>query len=120
MLSISRTYLHVSLHMYLLLHTHTHTLTHTHTHTHTTSIQKTFAPTIPTSRRIKKEPGTPEDVADDRKPRPDESPKGKKRRPSSDKKGGREQKKKGKKEVITAASVFSMGPADRPSEGRTG
>ena len=91
-------------------------------HIHT-SIQKTFAPTIPTSRRIKKEPGTPsatDGVADDRKPKPDESPKGKRRRPSSDKKGGREQKKKGKKEVITAASVFSMGPADRPTEGRTG
>ena len=92
---------------------------HTH-HTHT-FIQKTFAPTIPTSRRIKKDSGTAtDDVVDDRKPRPDESPKGKRRRPSSDKKGGREQKKKGKKEVITAASVFSMGPADRPTEGRTG
>ena len=95
------------------------TLEATHTHSHTT--QKTFAPTIPTSRRIKKDPGTAtDDATDDRKPRPDESPKGKRRRPSSDKKGGREQKKKGKKEVITAASVFSMGPADRPTEGRTG
>jgi hypothetical protein len=52
-----------------------------------------------------------------------ESPKGK-RRSSLDKKegGGRgkEQRKKGKKDVITSASVFSMGPADRPMAGRTG
>lgn len=86
-------------------------------------IQKTFTPTIPASRRIKKEPGvlsTSEEAVDDKKPRVGESPKGKKHRPSLDKKGKREQKKKGKKEVITAASVFSMGPADRPMEGRTG
>ena len=41
-------------------------------------------------------------------------------RPSLDKKGGREQRKKVKKEIVTASSVFSMGPADRPMEGRTG
>ena len=51
-----------------------------------------------------------------------ESPKGK-RRSSLDKKErgrGKEQKKKGKKDVVTSASVFSMGPADRPMPGRTG
>ena len=54
------------------------------------------------------------------------SPKGRRRSslPSSlDKKGGgrgKDQRKKGKKDVVTSASVFSMGPADRPMEGRTG
>ena len=48
------------------------------------------------------------------------SPKGGKRRSSLDKKGGREMKKRVKKEVVPAASVFSMGPADRPVEGRQG
>ena len=46
--------------------------------------------------------------------------KGGKRRSSLDKKGGKEMKKRIKKEVVTAASVFSMGPADRPAEGRQG
>lgn len=48
------------------------------------------------------------------------SPKGGRRRSSLDKKGGKEMKKNVKKEVVTAASVFSMGPADRPIEGRQG
>ena len=91
----------------------------------TPTLQKTFAPTIPTSRRVKKEPG---DEGDESKLKQHvkESPKGK-RRSSLDKKeggggGGRgkEQRKKGKKDVITSASVFSMGPADRPMAGRTG
>ena len=90
----------------------------------TPTLQKTFAPTIPTSRRVKKEPG---DEGDESKLKQQvkESPKAK-RRSSLDKKegggGGRgkEQRKKGKKDVITSASVFSMGPADRPMAGRTG
>ena len=48
------------------------------------------------------------------------SPKGGRRRSSLDKKGGKEMKKRVKKEVVTAASVFSMGPADRRVEGQQG
>ena len=48
------------------------------------------------------------------------SPKGGKRRSSLDKKGGKEMKKRVKKKVVTATSVFSMGPANRPVEGRQG
>ena len=82
-------------------------------------LQKTFAPTIPSSRRIKKEPG---EESESKPKQGKESPKGK-RRSSQDKKErgrGKEQRKKGKKDVVTSASVFSMGPADRPMAGRTG
>ena len=61
--------------------------------------QKSFAPTIPTSRRIKKESEHLESPAVSRK-------KGR-----EDKRSKRD-KRKGK-EIITSASVFSMGPADR-------
>ena len=57
------------------------------------------------------------------KPHVKESPKGKRRSSLDKKEGGgkgKEQRKKGKKNVITSASVFSMGPADRPMAGRTG
>ena len=84
-------------------------------------LQKTFSPTIPTSRRVKKDPGT-DGTSDSKSKQGEESPRGK-RRSSLDKKGGgrgKEQRKKGKKDVVTSASVFSMGPADRPMEGRAG
>ena len=90
----------------------------------TPTLQKTFAPTIPTSRRVKKEPGEEGDESK-LKPHVKESPKGKRRSSLDKKEGGgggkgKEQRKKGKKDVITSASVFSMGPADRPMAGRTG
>ena len=86
-------------------------------------LQKTFAPTIPTSRRIKKEPGEDGDESKFKQQQHvRESPKGKRRSSMDKKEGGRgkEQRKKGKKDVVTSASVFSMGPADRPMAGRTG
>ena len=43
-----------------------------------------------------------------------------KRRPSLDGKNREKEKKQRTKDVITSASVFSMGPADRPIAGRTG
>ena len=59
-------------------------------------------------------------MANGRRLHDESSPKSGRRRPSLDKKGGKVMKKKVKKEVVTAASVFSMGPADRPMGGRQG
>lgn len=70
------------------------------------SNQKTFAPTIPTGRRIKKESTDFESPAANCKPSPQKSPRGKKK--SHDKKKGRREKN-----VITSSSVFSMGPSDQ-------
>ncbi len=65
------------------------------------SSQKSFAPTIPTSRRVKKEKEEPETTPTKRGR--DE------RRDKKDRGKGRRREK----EIIASASVFSMGPADR-------
>lgn len=67
-------------------------------------LQKTFAPTIPTSRRVKRE--TSESA---------EKPIKKESVPYNDEKKGR---KKGKKDVIKSESVFSLGPAGKSMQER--
>lgn len=67
-------------------------------------MQRVFSPTIPTSRRIKKEAS--ESHA---KPLKKET-----KQITNDKKV----KKREKKDVIKSESVFSMGPAGRTSQGR--
>ena len=81
--------------------------THTHIRTRMLYNQKTFAPTIPTNRRIKKDSSDLQQSSSSTQPSHQKSPKGKKR--SHDKRKG----KRGEKHVITSSSVFSMGPSDQ-------
>ena len=67
-------------------------------------LQKTYAPTIPTDRRIKREP-----VQSVEKPIKKQS------KPFNSEK---KERRKGKKDVIKSESVFSMGPAGKSTRGR--
>lgn len=80
------------------------------------SPQKTFTPTVPT-RRVKKEApvdGLPAPVEKI------EKQSGDRRRKSADRKRGMGRGRGRGKDIITSASVFSMGPAERTMERRKG
>ena len=77
--------------------------------------QKTFTPTIPTTRRVKRDVSPSASLPDKKKQ--EDSPQS--RRKTQDKRGRGRDRKRGK-EVITSASVFSMGPAERTMERKRG
>ena len=67
-------------------------------------LQKTFCPTIPSGRRVNKGPSSEEKLT-------------KPERWTEDRKRPNIKKERMKREIIQSASVFSLGPAGKPSQG---